>query len=662
MFSNVSTKVKLLVLPVLFLFITIIAGSIYTYYNGVLKTKDANAKITDEMTQQVLTGRITVYQFLRLPTSDNAQKVRENFSAINEQGSELLKSLEVKEDINLTKEIQSLSKKYISFFDSFADLRINDYANGINEESKEILRDMKEMVSIGIELEKKLDEINIHAKQERTEAEETQTMQLLIVGVIASILFIAMALTLIRSILSNLENFQNGLISFFKYLNNEADHVELLNDKNHDEFGQMAKIVNQNIEKTKQNIDQDRKVIDESVKILTEYEQGDFSSKIKINSSNEALNDLTKMINHMSANLEKNVESILKVLSEYSNSNYRNKVPTDGIKAHLEQLGTGVNDLGTSISELLKKSLEIGLDLDSSSDILIENVDTLNDSANSAAASLEETAAALEEITSTIVSNGQNIQQMNKYTDDLNSSAKEGQNLAQKTTSAMEDITEQVTLINESISIIDQIAFQTNILSLNAAVEAATAGEAGKGFAVVAAEVRNLANRSAEAAREIKDLVENATNKANEGKTISSNMIAGYNSLLENINNSTEKINEIANASKEQESGITQINDAINQLDKQTQENASIANKTHDIAIDTDRVAKEIVADAQSKEFIGKENVSVKKEKATNKATLNTYTSEIKSKKPTETKTVEKVNKNNTFTAQKSNDDEWESF
>ncbi|RXJ90439.1 chemotaxis protein [Arcobacter sp. CECT 8983] len=661
MFSNISTKVKLLVLPILFLFITIIAGSIYTYYNGVLKIKDTNAKITDEMTQQVLTGRITVYQFLRLPTSDNAQKVRDKFSVINDQSSKLLKNLELEEDIKLTKEIQNLSKEYISFFDSFANSRINDYSNGIQEESQEILRDMKKMVSIGIELEKKLEEINIHAKQERTEAENTQTMQLLIVGIIASILFIGMALTLIRSILSNLDNFQRGLISFFNYLNNETDNVELLNDKNHDEFGSMAKVVNKNIEKTKQNIDQDRKVIDESVRILTEYEQGDFSSKIKINSSNEALNDLTKMINHMSANLEKNVDSILKVLGEYSNSNYRNKVPTTGIKAHLEQLASGVNNLGDSISELLKKSLEIGLALDSSSDILIENVDTLNDSANSAATSLEETAAALEEITSTIVSNGQNIQQMNQYTDDLNSSAKQGQNLAQKTTSAMEDITEQVTLINESISIIDQIAFQTNILSLNAAVEAATAGEAGKGFAVVAAEVRNLASRSAEAAKEIKDLVENATSKANEGKSISADMITGYNSLLENINNSTEKINEIANASKEQESGITQINDAINQLDKQTQENASIANKTHDIAIDTDRVAKEIVADAQSKEFIGKENVNIKKE-VSSKASLSTHTSEIKTKKPTETKVEKTTNKHNTFKAEKSNDDEWESF
>ncbi|RXK07045.1 methyl-accepting chemotaxis protein [Halarcobacter bivalviorum] len=659
MFSNVSTKIKLLVLPVLFLLITLVAGSIYSYYNGVLKTKSTNAKITDEMIQQVLSGRITVYQFLRSPNDNNATKVRDSFSIIDKQAKQLLARLEKKKDIDLTKDIIKLSEEYLVSFDAFANERIRDYENGIKEETQEVLESMKKMVDVGTQLEKELDEINVHANLQRSEAESTQTMQLLIVGVIASILFLVIAILLIKNILSNLENFQHGLISFFKYLNNEAEDVQLLNDSNKDEFGQMAKIVNTNIEKTKFNIDQDRKIIDESVKILTEYEQGDFSSKINLTSSNETLNDLTKMINHMSANLERNIDSILNVLGQYSNSDYRNKVPTNGIKAHLEKLAVGVNNLGDSISDLLKKSLEIGLTLDDSSNILIENVDILNNSANSAAASLEETAAALEEITSTIVSNGQNIQQMNQYTDDLNSSAKQGQNLAQRTTTAMEDITEQVTLINESISIIDQIAFQTNILSLNAAVEAATAGEAGKGFAVVAAEVRNLASRSAEAAKEIKDLVENATNKANEGKNISAEMISGYNSLLQNISNSTEKINEIARASKEQETGITQINDAINSLDKQTQENAATANKTQDIAVDTDRIAKEIVADAQSKEFIGKENVNIqvtsisKAPAKINKPLKVESTSSSSSSKPV---------KNQTFKPAKDNDDEWETF
>lgn len=107
---------------------------------------------------------------------------------------------------------------------------------------------------------------------------------------------------------------------------------------------------------------------------------------------------------------------------------------------------------------------------------------------------------------------------MSKYAESLNGSALEGEKLASQTTKERDEINQEVSSINEAITIIDQIAFQTNILSLNAAVEAATAGEAGKGFAVVAQEVRNLANRSADAVNEIKNLVENATSKANNGK------------------------------------------------------------------------------------------------------------------------------------------------
>jgi len=656
MFTNITTKVKLLVLPLLFLIITIIAGIIYNHYNNILEKKNTNVKITDEMVQQVLTGRIAVYQFLRNPSDSKAKNVKETFLKLNQQASSLLKRLDLQEDIKLTKAILNYSKDYILAFEAFANTRINEYENGIVNESSMVATNIKNMVNIGLELEKKLDEINKHAYSESLEAQNQQNIKLIIVAAIASILFLIIALTLIKNILSNLDSFQNGLNSFFKYLNNETKQIELLDDKNQDEFGQMATVVNQNIKKASSNIEQDRKVIDESVKILREYEKGDFSSKINISSSNETLNELTKMINHMSSNLEKNIDLILKVLSEYSNSDYRNKVPTDGIKAHLEKLAIGVNDLGDSISELLKKSLEIGLTLDNSSNILLENVDILNDSANSAAASLEETAAALEEITSAIVSNGDNIHQMNQYTNDLDRSAKEGQNLAQKTTSAMEDITEQVSLINEAISIIDQIAFQTNILSLNAAVEAATAGEAGKGFAVVAQEVRNLASRSSEAAKEIKNLVESATLKANEGKAISADMIQGYHSLLKNIDNSTKKINEIASASKEQEAGITQINDAITQLDKQTQENASISNKTQDIASNTDKIAKEIVADAQSKEFIGKENIVIKKE-TTIKKSVNRPINKVEP-----TNEIENNTKQQTFKAQDNNEDEWESF
>jgi methyl-accepting chemotaxis protein len=166
---------------------------------------------------------------------------------------------------------------------------------------------------------------------------------------------------------------------------------------------------------------------------------------------------------------------------------------------------------------------------------------------------------------------------MSQLASQLQLSSKEGEILASKTNRAMDDIDEQVKSINDAITVIDQIAFQTNILSLNAAVEAATAGEAGKGFAVVAQEVRNLASRSAEAAKEIKNIVQLATAKANEGKAIANEMIGGYTTLNTKINETITLIEDVSQGSKEEERGIIQINDTINTLDQATQVNANSA-------------------------------------------------------------------------------------
>jgi methyl-accepting chemotaxis protein len=201
---------------------------------------------------------------------------------------------------------------------------------------------------------------------------------------------------------------------------------------------------------------------------------------------------------------------------------------------------------------------------------------------------------------------------MSRYATALNDSSNKGEKLANQTTRAMDDINNEVSAINEAITVIDQIAFQTNILSLNAAVEAATAGEAGKGFAVVAQEVRNLASRSAEAAKEIKALVENASSKANFGKKIADDMIEGYTLLNGDISKTITIIGDIENASKEQLSGIEQINDAVASLDQQTQQNASVATQTYDVAVQTDAIAKLVVENADEKEFIGKESVKAK--------------------------------------------------
>ena len=430
----------------------------------------------------------------------------------------------------------------------------------------------------------------------------------IIVVLLISIIGFVFTYLTINLITNSLEKVKNGMTGFFAFLNKESHKSSLIEISSHDEFGQMAQIINENISKIEISIKKDDEFVKDVSKFVDELSKGNMLAKIQKDSDTPNLKELKILLDKLQDYLEhtiaRDLNMLISVLESFKREDFTARFPNPYAK-----VAVTINELGDVISNLLKQSLSIGLTLDSGSEKLLKNVEILNTSSNQAAASLEETAAALEEITSTVISNSTNVVQMAKYSEQVSISAKKGQELARSTTTAMDDITNQVNLINEAISVIDQIAFQTNILSLNAAVEAATAGEAGRGFAVVAQEVRNLASRSAEAAREIKTIVENATNKANHGKSISYEMIQGYEELLENITKTTQTIEEIARASKEQEAGITQINDVVTGLDRQTQQNAQIASQTKEIALETDAIAKEIVADSIKKEFIGKNEI-----------------------------------------------------
>ena len=359
--------------------------------------------------------------------------------------------------------------------------------------------------------------------------------------------------------------------------------------------------------------EEELKVYGEMMLLLQKMSDGHIGDKIHhVETSNQKLNYISNSINSFVDNLKGNTDQILVLLDEYTQHNYSRKLDSSKVDGEIKNLMDNINNVSDTITEMLVENKSNGLTLQDSSNILFENIDELNTLSNQSAVNLEETAANLQEITETIRNNTENVISMNNISQNIYSSAQDGQVLANDTLKAMDDLSNNISNVNEAITVIDQIAFQTNILSLNAAVEAATAGEAGKGFAVVAGEVRNLANRSAEAAKQIKNIVEKTTQKAEIGKEISDKLITGYTVLSDDITKSSKIIKDIENSSKEQLKAIEQINDTVNNLDQQTQKNANIATKTRDVAIVTDKISNLVVKNANAKEFEGKETVQMK--------------------------------------------------
>ncbi len=271
---------------------------------------------------------------------------------------------------------------------------------------------------------------------------------------------------------------------------------------------------------------------------------------------------------------QEKVQEVLKVCNAVAKGDLTVEVPdlgNDPVGQVASALGAAVGAIRDTLAEVRR----VAETVETAASELNDASDEISRGAQHQASSIEETASSLEEITSTVKQNTDNAQQARQYAVGASDVANKGGAVVSDAIRGMADINQSSTKIADIITTIDEIAFQTNLLALNAAVEAARAGEQGRGFAVVAAEVRNLAMRSASAAKEIKSLIQDSVRKVEVGSSLVNQSGKTLEEIVSSVKRVTDIVAEIAAASKEQLSGIEQVNKAVTQMDRVTQSNAS---------------------------------------------------------------------------------------
>ncbi len=288
--------------------------------------------------------------------------------------------------------------------------------------------------------------------------------------------------------------------------------------------------------------------------------------------------DITEMVTTRTEN-ERGMNEAVKVMNEVANGSLTHKMEGDYAGAFAD-IKRALNATVDKLIEVVVGIKEATDSVNSAASEIASGSQDLSTRTENQASSLEETAASMEEITGTVQSNAENSKQADNLSAEARQVAEKGGGVVRTAIDAMGRIENSSQKISDIIGVIDEIAFQTNLLALNAAVEAARAGEAGKGFAVVASEVRSLAGRSASASKEIKALIQESVEQVKNGSQLVNQTGTTLEGIVTSVNKVADIIAAIAEASREQSSGISEINTAVAQMDEMTQQNAALVQET----------------------------------------------------------------------------------
>ncbi|WP_373020652.1 methyl-accepting chemotaxis protein [Thiomicrorhabdus sp.] len=316
------------------------------------------------------------------------------------------------------------------------------------------------------------------------------------------------------------------------------------------------------------------RILSEINQVMSALNDGDFSARVESDAQGDLLN-LKENINESTGRLEAAIDEIVFIATEQAsgNLNQRSSRHFEGQLAKLQQV---INASSDKLKQTISHAMHASDSVYGAAVELSKGTQTLNEQAQEQAASLNQSAKTVDEMGSSAQQTVAQAQTAAKATTEVQAQVDQGQEVMKQSILAMEKIEESSHRISDIIQLMDSIAFQTNLLALNAAVEAARAGEAGRGFAVVAGEVRNLAQKSTDASKEIKALIEDSVERVNEGTRLAVSSGEVLNQINESIRQVTDEVDSIVNSSERQLSDIHQIHTALNQINHLTQQNLNL--------------------------------------------------------------------------------------